>query len=181
MARPRSLSFDGSVRPTATRRGCRRAFTLVEVAAVLIVLAIALLVALPSVESSHRTYLLQSGASRVMAALQTAQSEAVASGVDHGVEFSTADNTLRCIQMVGSPPYPIITHPVLKTPYSVDFDTAPGLGGITLTGVTFPESRVVFDSLGSPNNGGTVTVSLGLYARSVEMAAVSGLMEFRDP
>ncbi len=163
------------------RRLRRRGFTLVEVVAVLVIMGIMLLLALPDVESSSRTYRLQSGANKVMAALLFAQAASINTGVDHGCEFSTVANTVRCFQVVGSPPYPTVNHPVKKTPYLVDFDTEPGLGGVALSSVTFPSSTVTFDSLGGPDNGGTATVSIGAYSKNVDVSAIVGLMEFSDP
>jgi len=149
--------------------------------AALVVMGIILLMTLPDLESSGRTYVLQSGANEVMAALRFAQAKAMNTAVKHGCDFSTADNTLRCFVVSGSPPYPTIDHPIKKTPYALDFDTTPGLGGVTVTSVTFPNSTVIFDSLGAPDNAGTVTVSISGYSKNVEVSAISGLMEFTDP
>ncbi len=166
-------------RPIETMR--RRGFTLLEMITVLVVMGIVLAVALPEMDASGRTYLLQSGANKVMAALQSAQAEAISTGVSHGVTFSPTDNTLTCFTVTGSPPYPTINHPVKKTPYLVDFDTAPGMGGVAIASTGFPSDQVIFDSMGSPDSGGTVTVSLGVFQRNVVVAAISGVMEFKDP
>lgn len=40
---------------------------------------------------------------------------------------------------------------------------------------------VVFDTFGSPDNGGTVTVSVSGYSKNVEVSPIAGLMEFSDP
>ncbi len=159
----------------------RSGFTLLELVTVLVILGVVLAVALPEMESSGRTYVLQAGANEVMAALQFAQAEAISTGVNHGVLFSTGDNSLTCFSETGSPPYPTVAHPVKKTPYLVDLDTAAGLGGVAILSTTFGSDQVVFDTLGSPDAGGTVTVSLGDYRRNVVVTAISGVMEFADP
>lgn len=158
-----------------------RAFTLIEVIAVMVILAIGLLIALPDMDSSHGTYMLQSGANQIMSALQITQAQAISTGVDHGCSFSALDNSFRCYKIEGSEPYPAITHPVRKTPYEIDLDTVPGIAGVAITGVTFTDEKVAFDALGSPDDGGTITLTLGAHSKNIEVAAVTGLMEFTDP
>jgi prepilin-type N-terminal cleavage/methylation domain-containing protein len=159
----------------------RASFTLVEIMTVLTILGVLLLLALPDMDASSRTYLLQSGASEVMSGLQFAQAEAIATGVSHGCEFTTGTNSFFCFDATGGAPYSPAVHPVKKTAYSMDFDTAPGFGGVVLSAVTFTDGRVIFDSLGSPDFGGTVTVSLSGFSKNVDVSPISGLMEFSDP
>lgn len=152
-----------------------------ELVTVLVIIGIVLAIALPEMDASGRTYLLQSGANKVMAALQSAQAEAISTGTSHGVTFSPTDNTLTCFQVTGSPPYPTIVHPIKKTPYLIDFDTEPGMGGVKILSTTFASNQVIFDSLGSPDSGGVAVVSLGAFQRNVVVTAISGVMEFSDP
>ncbi len=161
--------------------GGRRAFTLLELVAVLAVLSILLALALPDMDASHRTYVLDSAASEVLAALRFAQSRSIHTGVDHGCEFSAADDTIRCFQVSGSPPYPTVNHPVRKTPYTLDFDASPGHGGVTISSVTFAASTVIFDSLGSPDSGGSVWVTMSGLSKVVTVTAVSGVIRVTDP
>ncbi len=157
------------------------AFTLIELAAAMIVLSITVLLAIPTMDSANRSYLLNSGSSRVMASLRYAQAQSIAIGIDHGVEFSPANNTIRCFIVQGTPPYPSATHPATKLPYLIDFDTTSGLGGVTLASTTFTSDTVTFDSLGSPTEGGSVSVAISGYTKNVTLSAVIGLLEFTDP
>ncbi|NOS99701.1 MAG: hypothetical protein HOP29_03650 [Phycisphaerales bacterium] len=177
-------SVDRCARPRGRRAraaGRSSAFTLVEMTAVLFVMAILVLLVLPDVASSNRTYRLQSAAHEVLAALQFAQSQSIQTGTSYGCETSMSANTMRCFQVVGAPPYPTVNHPVKKTSYAVDFDTLPGHGGISITASTFASETVTFDSLGSPSSGGFITVSLSGYSRRTNVSAITGRMEFSDP
>jgi len=158
----------------------RHGFTLIELTAVIVLMGIMLLMVLPDLESSSRSYVLDSAASEVMAALRFTQARAMSTSVSHGCEFSTADNTLRCFEVTGSPPYPTADHPIKKTPYTVDFDTAPGLGGVAITGVSFTDATVTFDSFGAPDAGGTVTVSLSNCSKTISVLAITGLLSVSD-
>jgi len=159
----------------------QRAFSLAELIAVLVIIGILVTVALPDMASSNRTYLLDAAANRILAALRFAQSQAVTTGTDHGCLITPSANTFSVFQAVGAPPYPTATDPVKKTPYTVDFDTEPGFGGITISSTTFPADTITFDSLGSPDNGGTITLSLSGFNKLVAVSAVTGLIEKTDP
>jgi len=112
----------------------------------------------------------QSAARLVMSDLEYAQNLAITTQTDITVTFDTSGNSYGVSNASG----PLI-HPITKKTYAVDFDTAAGLKGVSLSAASFGGgSSVTFDSLGAPSPDGSASVSAGASSYAVTVAPVTG-------
>ncbi|HZL36810.1 MAG TPA: prepilin-type N-terminal cleavage/methylation domain-containing protein [Tepidisphaeraceae bacterium] len=149
-----------------TRNPIRRAFTLIEILAVVTILGLTSAIILPQL-SSHGDLDAASAARSITADLLYAQSLSIASGNMTYVVFDSANGKYDLMSAV-SPSNVILTHPVLHAPYEVVFGNG-ALKNVTMSSVSFDgQTTVAFDSLGVPYsyNAGTQTTS-ALVAGSV--------------
>ena len=151
----------GKNRPTA-------AFTLIEILVVLVILAIAAAIVVPSLNSSD---LQATSAARMIAAdLQYAQNVAITTQGPVTVTFDPAGNSYWLSNASGA-----LIHPMNKSAYSVDFDSQSGFGQIGIVSASFGGiSSVTFDELGAPDSAGSVTVQAGASGYVISVAAVVG-------
>ncbi len=133
----------------------RVGFTLVELMVVVIVIAIAAALVVPQMSSSQEITA-QAAARMLISDLTYAQNEAVANQAERKVIFDTANNTYQLTDGDDTP----LTSPWQGGSYVVDLDNSNRYSGVTLDGVDFGGGQtLVFDGLGSPDNGGTVELS----------------------
>lgn len=150
-------------------RSFRRGFTLVEMLVVLLILSIAAALVVPQ---ALRTSSLaaQSAARLVMADLEYAQNQAIVTQSPVTVSFDLLGNSYTVSNASGP-----LVHPITKKDYVVDLDSRRGLEGVALETVSFNGALdVTFDSLGAPDNDGTIVLSAGAHAYRVTVAPVSG-------
>jgi type II secretion system protein H len=161
----------------ATIRGSRRAgFTLVEVLMVVAVLGIVSAVVVPSVLSSHRL-VAQAATRSIVANLSNAQNEAIARQQPVGVVFEVAQNRYKLIDGQGNVLTPRHT-PGGTSVAVVDFDEASKYQGVELVSATLGSDsgapRVIYDALGSPDTGGTITLKANDHRFKVDVADFTG-------
>jgi len=137
-------------------RGSNRAvaaFTLVEVAIVVVILSILLLVAQPRFASVVQNDRLRRAAQKVAMDIRLAQSEAIKQQAKVGVEFSLDADAYRLVGLS-----------VAKngtTKYEVYLGADPSYR-TSLTDAEFNgRLDVAFDRFGSPDSGGSVTLGIG--------------------
>ena len=169
----------------------RRAFTLIEILGVVVILGIASAILLPQLGS--RDDQKAAAAARVVVSdLLYAQNRAIATQKTHYVVFDTGAGVYRVYESIS--PYTIIKHPVTGQNYQVYFGSAStnGLTQMQLNSVNFDTyNGVAFDALGVPYsfnpstgtlsalNSGSVVVKSGAYQMTVNVAAFSGELTIR--
>lgn len=146
-----------------------KAFTLVEILVVVIIMGIAAGVVIPMAIDSGD--LQASGGARMLASdLQYAQNVAITTQTPVTVTFNTAGDSYTLSNASG----PLI-HPMTKDAYTVDFDTVGGFSSLDLVSASFGgEAEVTFDELGAPDNPGTVTLQVVANAYRVTVSAATG-------
>ena len=146
-----------------------RAFTLVEILVVVIIMGIAAGVVIPMAVDSGD--LQASGGARVLASdLQYAQNVAITTQTPVTVTFNTAGDSYTLSNASG----PLI-HPMTKDAYTVDFDTTNGFSSVDVVSASFGgETEVTFDELGAPDDPGSVTIRVGTYTYRVTVSAATG-------
>jgi len=147
-----------------------RGFTIIEILIVVVILAIAAMTAIPMI-SSAGSIQVRSVANMIAADLEYAKSLAITKGQRFSVVFDTSVDSYRIEDQDGT----TILHPVKKGfDYVIDFQDE-GLEKADLTGAAFGGTpQVEFDYLGSPDDGGTVTVQGGNTTLTISVEAVTG-------
>lgn len=136
--------------PLQSHRSNRRAFTLVEILVVLVIIGISAAMIIPSIGS--RDDLNTAAMARVvMADLIYAQNRAVSLQRTVYVRFDPDNQRYEVLDAID--PAVVITHPVEKTPFQVRLGAQRGddLRYVTLAAADFDGNRVLaFDELGAP-------------------------------
>ncbi|MEN6505779.1 MAG: GspH/FimT family protein [Planctomycetaceae bacterium] len=146
-----------------------RAFTMVEILVVVIILAIAAAIVVPMAINTGDLQA-ASGAQMLTADLQYAQNMAITTQQPVTVTFNATANSYTLSNASGT-----LIHPIKKTAYVVDFDTTDGLSNLRLISASFASApTVTFDELGAPNNAGVVTLRAGASILRVNVAAATG-------
>ena len=158
-----------SAHPAALRRA-DRGFTIIEILIVVVILAIAAMTAIPMMSSAGSVQV-RSAANMIAADLEYAKSLAITKGQDFTVVFDTSGDSYRIEDQYGT----TISHPVKKGfNYVIDIQNE-GLDRVDITGAAFGGSpEVTFDYLGSPLNGGSVTIQGGGRTVTISVEAVTG-------
>ena len=178
-------AVENTMRTTTSLRS--RAFTLVEILAVVVILGIASAVIIPQIGS--RDDLRCSAGSRViMSDLIYAQNRAIATQTTHYVRFDLTAQTITLYSSLS--PATIISHPVNKGDYITTFGASAGPGSFadaTIADVDFDDQTVLaFDELGSPYaynlatstmtplNDGQIVVQSGTFTLSITIEPYTG-------
>ena len=154
----------------AVLRSVRRGFTIIEILIVVVILAIAAMTAIPMLSSAGSVQV-KSVANMIAADLEYAKSLAITKGQSFSAVFNTSADSYSIKDQSGT----TIQHPVKKGfDYVIDFH-AEGLDKADITGANFGGSpQVEFNYLGSPDNGGIVTVQGGGATLRINVEAVTG-------
>jgi prepilin-type N-terminal cleavage/methylation domain-containing protein len=157
-------------RTNASRmRGVSKAFTLIELMIVIVIIGIAAAMAVPMI-SSAASFQIRSAANVVAADLEYAKSMAISRGRSYSVVFDSATESYQIKDPNGSP----VTPPGRKD--TVRFGAGSQLNNVLITSVSFSSGTVTFDYLGSPNNGGTVELQAGGITKTVTVEPVTGFI-----
>lgn len=154
------------------RRDSKGGFTVVELVIVIMILAIAALTAIPMM-SSGSSMQIRSAVNLIMADLEYAKSMAITRGQYYFVRFDPVSDSYQLEDQDG-----VIQHPVKKGfNYIVSFPNDSRLNKVDVTNVNFNTTqRVRFDSLGSPDNGGTVSLQAGNMTATITVEPVTGFI-----
>jgi len=142
-------------------RGACRAFTLVEILCVVVILGIASAIIIPQM-GSRDDLRAAAGARLVISDLMYAQNLAISRQRKHYIQF-VGNQYMMLSRNVDTDPLLVVTHPVSKNPYVTTFnDRTAGLDGVTLDPVNFGGGGATilgFDDLGEPfyYNGAVAT------------------------
>ena len=152
-------------------------FTLIELLIVIVIIGIAATIAVPLISSAASMQIRAAGGI-VAADLEYAKSMAITTGQPHSVVFERATERYSIQCPVGT----VIKHPITQKDngYIVDFATDGRLDRVDLFNTTFTGETVTFNSLGSPDNGGSVVLQAGGISRTVTVEAVTGFISVSD-
>lgn len=151
--------------------GSGRGFTVVEILIVLVIITIAALTAVPMMSSASSVQI-RAAANMIAADLEYAKSMAISRGQNYSVRFDQAADSYQVEDQGNN----VIPHPVKKGfDYIVDFGNDTRLNRVDLTGANFSGNPdVEFDSLGSPDNGGTVSLQAGTATMTITVEPITG-------
>jgi len=173
--------------------GARRAFTMIEILVVTVILSIVAAIVAP--EFGTRDDLQCSSAARqVIADLLYAQNRAIATGQWHYVVFDTGSQSYSVYAGTASGPQTLLTIPATGMPYTMSFSAVTGCnvgqsvgsGNVTLSSANFSASPTLsFDELGVPysfssstntalSSAGTVSLACGGSAMTVSVQPNTG-------
>jgi prepilin-type N-terminal cleavage/methylation domain-containing protein len=156
-------------------RGICGGFTMVELIIVVVIIAIAALAAVPMM-SSAASLQIRSAANMIAADLEYAKSMAISRGERYSVEFDTNTDSYRIKDQAGV----VIQHPVKKGfPYEINFQNDSRLSKVDITNVSFTDSKVQFDFLGSPDYGGTITLQADGTTKRITVEPVTGFISIQ--
>lgn len=147
----------------------QKAFTLVEILVVVMVLLVIAAAAIPYVTGTADTQVLS--AARVLASdLQYAQSQAITTQAPVTVVFQTNQNSYTLSNASGP-----LVHPITRSTYTVNYASASGMQGVVLASASFGgAASVTYDELGSPSSAGTVRLQAGSYVYQIQVASATG-------
>ena len=157
----------------AARRSAIGGLTVIELLIVVVILAIAALTAIPMM-SSASSIQIRSATNLIMADLEYAKSMAITRGQNHSVVFDPGTDSYQIEDQNNN----VISHPVKKGfDYIVSFPNDSRLNRVDVTNVDFDTTqRVQFDCLGSPDNGGTVSIQAGNTTATITVEPVTGFI-----
>ena len=147
-------------------------FTLVEVIIVMVIISIVALTAVPMMSSASSVQI-RSAASMIAADLEYAKSMAISRGQNYSVVFDQNTESYLLEDQDGN----VIQHPVKKGfNYVVDFQSDDRLNKVDIIAASFgaTPADVEFDSLGSPDSGGTVTLQAGGTTATITVEPITG-------
>ncbi len=145
-------------------------FTIVEIIIVVVILSIAALTAIPLM-SSASSIQIRSAVNLIAADLEYAKSMAISRGQYFYVVFNESTNSYQIEDQNRN----VIQHPVKKGfSYIMNFPSDKRLNKVDITNVTFPSDTVRFDCLGSPDNGGTITLNTNGTIATISVEPVTG-------
>jgi len=153
-------------------RGISGGFTIVEIVIVVVIIAIAALAAVPMI-SSASSLQIRSAANMIAADLEYAKSMAISRGEIYSVVFDENTESYR----IEDQDSVVIQHPVKKGfDYVIDFRNDSRLSKVDITSVSFTNSKVQFDCLGSPDNGGLVILQANGINKRIIVEPVTGFI-----
>ncbi len=147
-----------------------RGFTLIELMAVIVIIAIAAMLAIPMFGSSASTQI-RAAADMVAADLEYAKSMAISRQKTYTVIFDESAESYSITTGDGE----VISHPVTHKDYVVNFKADGRVDKVNIVDADFSSfDQVSFTYLGSPDNGGSVTLSAGTKTMTITVEAVTG-------
>jgi Tfp pilus assembly protein FimT len=147
-------------------------FTLIEILVVVVIIMIAAMTVIPMMGSAASVQL-RSASNLIAADLEYTKSLAITRQEDYTVVFYEDTESYE-VQKNGT----VIQHPVNKGfDYRVNFTTDSRLNGVDIYSVDFNSGdSVKFDCLGSPLNGGVITLKAGNATTTINVSAVTGFV-----
>ena len=168
---------------TFAARHSRRAFTLMELLAVVVILGLTSAIVLPQI-GDHDDSMVTSAARELTADLLYAQSCAIATGRMHYVVFDAGHGKYAVMDAI-DPPH-VVINPAQQAPLEVVIGKAP-LQGVWASRIDFDgQTALAFDAVGtpyactageqhlSPLNAGSIVLTSGAATRTISVQPMSG-------
>jgi len=157
--------------------GANVGFTLIEIIIVVVILAIAAMTAIPLMSSAGSVQI-RSAANMIAADLEYARSMAISRGQNYSIVFDDSTESYNIKDQSDT----VIPHPVKKGfPYTIDFQNDSRLNKVNITGVNFNSTdSVTFDCLGSPDNGGTISLNANGATATITVEPVTGYISISN-
>lgn len=154
----------------------RNGFTVIEILILAVLLTIVALTAVPMM-SSAGSIQLRAASNMIAADLEYAKSMAISRGQNYSVVFDQNSESYQIEDQNNN----VIPHPVKQGfNYIVDFQSNSRLSRVDITGANFGAANsVTFDSLGSPDNGGNVTLQASGTTVTVTVEPVTGYISIQ--
>ena len=144
-------------------------FTLVEILVVVVLMAIAAAMIMASAAGTEDVRA-SSAAKMIAMDLEYAQNMAITHQDPVTVTFSPGGESYSLTNASGA-----LIHPMSKSAYIRNFTALDGLEDVDVVSAVFAGVQtVVFDELGTPDNGGGVTVLVGQHAYQISVGAATG-------
>ena len=152
-------------------------FTLIEVIIIVVIIAIAALMAVPMMSSSASVQI-RSAANMISADLEYAKSMAISRGQNYSVVFDKNTESYRIEDQDSN----VIPHPVKKGfDYMINFQNDSRLDMVDITDANFNSTTLVkFDCLGSPDNGGTISLQADGMTATIRVEPITGFISITD-
>ncbi|MCH7702901.1 MAG: GspH/FimT family pseudopilin [Planctomycetes bacterium] len=158
----------GLFRPLPPPQTPHAAFTLIEVVLVLVIMSLLMAVAQPRIASYVNNDRVRRSADRLAMDLRLAQSEAIKQQAVVTISFDTTQDTYTLTNL--SPDSQGATERTVALGSDSYYRTS-------VAGVVFPVKglkSVSFDSFGSPDSGGTITLASGRITCTITVDSVTG-------
>jgi len=163
-------------RARATGHPAATGFTLVEVLVTVAILGLVGLVVVPQVTSSHQL-VAQAATRSIVANLSAAQNEAIARQKPVGVVFEVSENRFMLVDAEGN----VLAErnmPGGSDASVIDFDRNAQYRGVELVSAQLGDDpgapMVMYDELGSPDTGGTITLRATEHRYRVSISDFTG-------
>jgi prepilin-type N-terminal cleavage/methylation domain-containing protein len=146
-------------------------FTLIEIIIVVVILGIISLIAIP-MYSSAAGIQVKTALDMITSDLEYAQNLAITNGTSYSVVFDAAVESYKIIDSDNN----VIANPSKPgSNYIIDFTSDIRLSKVKIASASFGSaSKVKFDNLGSPDNGGKVIIGAEGHTAVVNVQAVTG-------
>lgn len=153
-----------------------KAFTLLELMVVVVIMAITGAMIVPMIAGAGEMQALS--AARIIATdIQYAQNVAITMQTPVTVQFNESADRYSLSNASGP-----LKHPMTNKDYVVDFQTRGDFDQLDLASVSFDGGdSLIFDELGSPNAGGSVTVLGGSQTYRIDVTSVTGTVNVVTP
>ena len=151
-----------------------RAFTLIEVLVVAVIMAIAGAIVVPQMLDTG-TMKLQAASRMIIADILFAQNEAISQQLPHRIVFDPATESYRLSDQAGNTLAVSWKGGGVTENYMVDFVHDSRFRGVVMTSADFGSSHVLeFDELGAPITGGSIDLEFNLDRYRVTVANFTG-------
>jgi prepilin-type N-terminal cleavage/methylation domain-containing protein len=155
--------------PKRARRSARHGFTLIELAAVVLIVGIMAAITIPRWATAVQQCCVNNAANRIAADLARAQGLAYATSTTQTVTFNAGSNQYT-IDKLADPNHPSLVYTVslAASPYNASLVSLnlPGSNPVTFNGYGLP--------VGLPTSGGTIAVASGSLTHTVTIDATTG-------
>lgn len=162
--------------------GVARAFTIIELIVVIVIISIAALIAIPTLSSAGDSQV-RSAANMIAADIEYAKNMAISRQQMYSVIFNTSSNSYKICDKVGN----VIEHPInISSDFVVNISDESRLSQVEIISALFDSTdTLTFDYLGSPYNGlsnslndGKIILDAGGYSITINVQPVTGYLIF---
>ena len=168
-----------NISPVGAAKPPRRAYTLIELLIVVLLVGILAVTGLPTLARSLDERQVAWMARQIMFDLRYLQTLAVKDGNRYALAFDTSGGSYRAVrvtEIVGTTlTGDTLAHPISKKDWVVSFAEGSEFSKLRLEAAEFAGKEwVAFDPSGAPDSAGEVGLACGEFARRIQVAAGTG-------